>query len=156
MICHPLLRSLALAALGAVGACAPMSDDVARAAPAATSPPAAPVPAALAGEWAVFELAGAPVTGRVPTIGFREGRVFGFGGCNRYMGPVSFTGADGIKVGAAAMTMMACPAPQMELERRFTAALEGVARWQVADDVLTLLSADGSIIARARPAPKAT
>jgi heat shock protein HslJ len=149
-----MIRLIVLAALGGLIACAPAREEPAPK-PAALEPPAASVPAALDLEWAVFEVAGAPVSARGPTIGFEDGRVFGFAGCNRYTGPVSFTGSDGIRVGAAAMTMMACADPQMDLEQRFAQALEVVVRWQVRDGVLLLMGADGSVLARARPAPPA-
>lgn len=150
---------LVLAALGA--ACAPVdrgagSAGRGEAVTKAAEPTAAGVPAALDREWAVFELGGEAVTGRSPTIGFGDGRVFGFAGCNRYTGPVGFTGGDGIRVGAAAMTMMACPEPMMALEQRFAKALEAVSRWRVADGVLELLGADGRVVARARAAPPAS
>lgn len=148
-----MIRWLARAALGSLAACAPVGEEGAK--PAALATPAGSVPAAIDREWAVFELAGATVVGREPTIGFRDGRVFGFAGCNRYTGPVSFMGGDGIKVRAAAMTMMACPDPMMELEQRFSQTLERVARWQVADGVLLLRAADGQVLARARLAPPA-
>lgn len=146
----PILLAAALAA-----ACAPVEkgEDVTKPASAGQ---AAAVPVAVDREWAVFELGGAPVAGRGPTIAFGEGRIFGFSGCNRYTGPVSFTGADGIRVGAAGMTMMACPEPQMALEQRFARVLEAVARWEVTDGVLALIGADGEVLARARPAPPAS
>lgn len=145
----PAILALALAA-----ACTPVEkgEDVTKPASAGQ----AAVPAAVDREWAVFELGGAPVAGRGPTIGFGEGRIYGFGGCNRYTGPVSFSGPDGIRVGAAGMTMMACPEPQMALEQRFARALEAVARWEVADGILALKGADGAVLARARPAPPAS
>ncbi|MFN7173932.1 MAG: META domain-containing protein, partial [Thermaurantiacus tibetensis] len=102
---HPAVVVLAALAAG----CMPVEKRAGRgeAVTKAVEPTAAGVPAALDREWAVFELGGEAVTGRSPTIGFGDGRVFGFAGCNRYTGPVGFTGGDGIRVGAAAMTMMA-------------------------------------------------
>ncbi len=143
-----------IVAAGCAAACMPVEKGEAVTRGGAEAGAAA-VPAAVDREWAVFELGGAPVAERSPTIAFRGGRAYGFSGCNRYTGPVSFTGADGIKVGAAAMTMMACPDAQMALEQRFAKVLEAVARWEVADGVLLLKGADGAVLAQARPAPPA-
>lgn len=147
------MRGLGIAALAALAAgCASVQGGDAVTRMDLEAPAAAAVPAAVDREWAVVELAGAPVAGRAPTIAFRDGRIFGFAGCNRYTGPVSFTGRSGIKVGAAALTMMACPDAQMALEQQFARALEGVTGWQVADGVLTLTGAGGAAMLRARVA----
>jgi heat shock protein HslJ len=115
----------------------------------AVAPEAGAAPAALAGdEWTIFEIAGEQVSG--VTMAFAEGRVAGRSACNRYTGPTSFTGPDRLAVARTASTMMACPDPQMEIEQRFHSALEQVARWSVADGVLTLSGADGSAIMRGR------
>ena len=52
-------------------------------------------------------------------------------------------------------TKMACPPPQMESESRYLGALRGVARYEVADERLTLNAADGStlVVERAEVAP---
>ncbi len=148
------MRGLGIAALAALAVgCAPVGRGEAVTGAGMAEPAPAAVPAAVDREWAVVELGGAPVEGRAPTIAFRDGRIFGFAGCNRYFGPVSFTGREGMKIGPAAMTMMACPDAQMALEQRFARALEGVTGWQVADGVLTLTGAGGAAILRARVAP---
>ena len=94
--------------------------------------------------WNVTEIGGkSPARG---TIEFKEGRIFGSGGCNRYTGGVKATASGGFAAGAfesgqVAMTMMACPESVMENEQAFMEALATADRWAiVADDRLELSS----------------
>lgn len=114
--------------------------------------PAAPAPtggAALQGpEWGIFEIGGAPITpGSKPTINFEDGRVFGAGSCNRFMGGYTVS-ADGLKLEFSQMasTMMACPDPLMQQEGLLLKTLGDVKAYSVADGVLTLSTADGRTI----------
>ena len=112
--------------------------------------PAAPTGgAALAGaEWSVFEINGAAtVPGSTPTIKFEEGRVFGAGSCNRFMGGYTVA-PDGLKLEMSQMasTMMACPDPLMQQEGAYLKALGAVTAYSVNDGVLTLKTADGQTI----------
>jgi len=75
------------------------------------------------------------------------GRVAGSGGCNRFAGGFGLTG-EGLHFGPMASTMMACPEPLMEQERRMLDALEQVMAFDVdgrgrlllmAEDRLTVL-----------------
>jgi len=61
------------------------------------------------------------------------GRVAGSGGCNRLVGGFSLTG-EGVHFGAMGSTMMACPEPLMEQERRMLDALEQVTRFDVTEN----------------------
>lgn len=90
------------------------------------------------------------------TAEFAEGRIAGRSACNRYTGTVEIDAAAGtLEPGALVSTKMACPPPQMESESRYLGALEGVARYEVADGRLTLHAADGStlVFERAEVAP---
>ncbi|RXV58931.1 hypothetical protein C6W92_16005 [Roseovarius sp. A46] len=58
------------------------------------------------------------------------GRVAGSGGCNRIAGGFSLSG-EGLHFGPMASTMMACPEPLMEQERRMLDALEQVMAFDV-------------------------
>jgi heat shock protein HslJ len=105
--------------------------------------------AALGGaEWSVFEINGAAtVPGSTPTIKFEEGRVFGAGSCNRFMGGYTVS-ADGVKLEMSQMasTMMACPDALMQQEGAYLKTLGAVTAYAVADGVLTLKTADGQTI----------
>lgn len=81
------------------------------------------------------------------------GRVAGSGGCNRIVGGFSLTG-EGLQFGPMASTMMACPDPLMDQERRMIDALEQVVAFDVgADGRLHLLGEDHKtvLIEAARP-----
>ncbi|MDP1557025.1 MAG: META domain-containing protein, partial [Hyphomonas sp.] len=69
-------------------------------------PPASPLGG---GEWIITAIGGAAVTGETPpTISFgKDGRVSGFGGCNRFSGGYTQTGAK-VSFTPIMMTMMAC------------------------------------------------
>jgi len=143
------MRLVLLAASGlvlaAVTGCALTPDPR----PAAAAPTGG---AALGGgEWAVFELNGAAiVAGSKPTITFEEGRVFGAGSCNRFMGGYKVS-PDGLKLEMSQMasTMMACPDQLMTQEGQLLGTLGAVTGYQVADGVLTLTAPEGKSI-RAR------
>lgn len=58
------------------------------------------------------------------TIGFHEGRIFGFSGVNRYMG--SYKASDGkVEFGQMGSTMMAGPEKNMDAEFEYLNLLEG-------------------------------
>lgn len=106
----PRRSLLALLMLGAVAAC----DD-----PAATATAPGPVTAAnLAGtSWRILSIAGVKVEDMNATrMAFDAGTVSGSFGCNSFSGPYST--ADGLlRVGAAAMTEMACVGAANRQER---------------------------------------
>jgi heat shock protein HslJ len=88
--------------------------------------------AELAGtEWTLSSLDDRPLpTGaRPPTLLFGDARVSGFGGCNRYTGPVSAKRPGTLSVGPLATTKMACAAPAMDVEDRYLAALAAVSQY---------------------------
>jgi heat shock protein HslJ len=82
-----------------------------------------------------------------PTAAFVEGTVSGTTGCNRYNAPYTVEG-DSLEIGLIASTLMACAAPAGDVEQAFTAALERVAAYEVADDELVLHDADHSEVLR--------
>ncbi len=63
-------------------------------------------------------------------------------GCNPMFGGFEASG-ETLSFQAVAMTMMACPPPLDQLERRFIDALEAAKRWRIAGHVLELLDAEG-------------
>ncbi|MFO1091509.1 MAG: META domain-containing protein [Hyphomicrobiales bacterium] len=102
-------------------------------------------------EWAVTSIGDkAADPGQKVTIGFGgDGQMAGKGPCNRYMGPWAISG-EGLSIGPAAATMMACPGTAMDDERAFFDILNAVNRFEIAaDGALVLHAADGKTI-RAR------
>lgn len=83
--------------------------------------------------WRLLELSyGVPaLPDAAVTIDFQDGEIGGSGGCNNYNS--SFTLSEDnpfvMTMGPVAATMMACPAPIMDQERAFLAALEKTTLW---------------------------
>lgn len=104
-------------------------------------------------EWRVTHLEGTETTGRQsPTLLFASGGVLtGHGGCNRFRGTYEITG-EGISIGPALATRMACADPEANAqETRFFALLEQVTRFDFAEDgSLELLAMDRPIIVAQR------
>jgi heat shock protein HslJ len=139
-----ILAVLAATALATMTGCASSSDPAAP----ATKPAPTGGAALTGGEWAVFEINGAPIVAdSKPTIEFKEGRVFGAGSCNRFMGGYTVSD-DGLKLQMSQMasTMMACPDPLMQQEGGFLKTLGDVTGYSVAGGVLTLTTAGGQTI----------
>lgn len=106
------------------------------------------------GEWILAEVAGAPVLDDSGArIVFDEaGRVSGRTGCNGFAGSFFLTG-EGLNLGQMGATMMACPGPLMEQERRILDALEKVARFEIDESgALRLIGAGGEVLVLARQA----
>jgi len=89
-----------------------------------------------------------PVTAR-----FEGGRVSGFSGCNRFMGSYTLD-RDSVLIGPLAGTMMACPDPEMAIEKAFLGALTGTLRYAISGDQLALTPVSGAaLVFQAEPAP---
>lgn len=89
-------------------------------------------------------------------VRFADGRLQGFGGCNRLAGSYTVAG-DRLELGALAGTMMACPPPAADVETAFHRAFRGPFRFAIADGVLRLTPAtagDPSLIFAALPPPR--
>jgi heat shock protein HslJ len=71
------------------------------------------------------------------TVRLEQGRLQGFGGCNRLGGSYTIEG-DRLGIGPLAGTMMACPEPAMTIETAFKKALAGTLRFRVDQEGLTL------------------
>jgi len=140
---------LAVACL-VIGACAPRA-----AGSDAAGPGPAPDARLLAGgQWDVTALNGQPVLKKVPiNITFAEGRVFGAGSCNRFIGSFRPGAAAMMEVSPLATTMMACPGPVMAQEQLFLGILKDVTSFRVEGATLTLETRDGrTITAQRKPA----
>jgi heat shock protein HslJ len=106
---------------------------------------------ALAGsEWRPVDLSGAAQRADTPVmIQFGgEGKVSGFGGCNRFSGAYRLSG-ERIVIGPLASTRMACvDEGAMQTEARFFRILQAAARFQRDRAKLSLKDEAGAIIAR--------
>jgi heat shock protein HslJ len=100
--------------------------------------------------WQLTELDGQRVrrdgAERVPHLEFhRDGRVTGFGGCNRLAGTYEVDG-NRLTLGPLAATKMAC-ADVMDIESAFVEGLGQVQRWQIENGRLGLFGAGGPPLA---------
>ena len=87
-----------------------------------------------------------------PTLHFEaDGALSGSGGCNRYRASYEVTG-EGIRIGPAAATRIACPEPETNAqEMHFFDVLERVDRFDIAEDgSLVLYAFDEPVIVAAR------
>jgi putative lipoprotein len=99
----------------------------------------------LAGEWVAELVAGEPlVAGTRVTMHFENGRVFGSGGCNRFQGGYTIEGGE-LVIGNLASTMMACPEPIMEQERRFHQSVGEAVDVRLENGKLIFENAEGAI-----------
>jgi heat shock protein HslJ len=104
-------------------------------------------------EWAVVEIAGAPlVAGSKVTVAFAaDGKLTGQASCNRFTGGYSLSG-EGLSLSPGAVTRMACGEAVMGQERTFLAALGKVNGFSLAaDGSLQLRTFDGRSIVARRP-----
>jgi heat shock protein HslJ len=85
---------------------------------------------------------------RPPSISFAaDGKVGGFGGCNRFFGGYTQQGED-LSFSALGATRMACPAGVMKLEQEFFAMLGAVRAARIEASELVLIDASGKELAR--------
>ena len=107
-------------------------------------------------DWQVTAIDGeATVEDARPTLQFPEdGRLAGTSGCNRYFSSFEMDG-NTVTIGNAGATMMACPEPLMDQERRFFAALSASVSFEInADGELMLADAEGNNRLRALNLPR--
>ncbi len=113
--------------------------------------PAAAADAPPAGRWLAEDINGGGVIDRLQTTLelSADGSVTGFGGCNRYMGKATVTGAT-LSFGALAGTRKACTPAVMDQEQKFHAALQATVGWRfdARQDKLLLINAGGDVIVR--------
>jgi heat shock protein HslJ len=86
----------------------------------------------LSGNWQLIGWSGVDIVKKSAiTIAFKEGRIAGSSGCNRYMTGFS-NDEKNIKIKEAiASTMMACPPELMQQEFNYLQALKGVEQFAV-------------------------
>ncbi len=97
---------------------------------------------------------GAADTSKVTAKFNTDGVISGNGGCNTYTASFTTSGKNGLKIGPAASTMMACePSSVMTTEQQYFAALTKVATYQRDGNQLTLRDATGATQVTYIPAP---
>ena len=96
-------------------------------------------------EWTLAEIDGHPLAPgtKAPTFMLTGGKAGGFGGCNRYTGPVTENGPGLISFGELASTRMACPDAPMSLEAEFLNNLRHVTTYAFQDGRLAFRWQDG-------------
>jgi heat shock protein HslJ len=87
-----------------------------------------------------------PAGGGEQSLQFRDSRVAGHSGCNRYIGSYEQDG-NKLTFGPIAATKMACTPERMEKERAWIDMLARVRAFEATHLVLTLKGADGRTIA---------
>jgi heat shock protein HslJ len=108
------------------------------------------IAARLMGTWAVTEVrSGTIPDGTVPTLVFEADRLAGFAGCNNFGATLQVGEGGALKLGPAAITRMACAAPQMDVEAAVLRALQRVNAVEFDGDGQIVLSAFGTVMLRA-------
>ena len=107
----------------------------------------------MGGEWTVTHIAGKLAAGKArPTFQFlADGGLAGDGSCNRFRSSYTLTG-EGLTLGPAAATMMACEPAVMVQEQAFLRGLEGVRSFDIRRDGALVLKGEGgeTVVARRR------
>src|SRR5262245_58259750 len=103
------------------------------------------------GNWLAEDIAGGGVMDRLRTTMelAPDGRVTGFGGCNRFMGRAEIPG-ERTSFKPLASTRKACSPAVMEEGAKFHGAIEAKATWEVdaAQQKLSLFDGAGRIVVR--------
>jgi heat shock protein HslJ len=82
------------------------------------------------------------------TLGFEDGHVAGFAGCNAYGGSYSAADDGTLSISVLEVTAQACLEPQgvMEQEDAYLTAFQGAAAYRVTDEQLELVDAGGELL----------
>jgi heat shock protein HslJ len=103
----------------------------------------------LEGKWQITAVEGAEQldTSRTEFVVTEDGRMGMSVGCNRMMAQPTIEG-DKITFGPIPATMMACPPPFDDLEKRFMQALEATGSYEISNEgnSLDFLDADGDSV----------
>lgn len=79
------------------------------------------------------------------TAEFKDGQISGSAGCNRYFGNVEITDSS-LAISALGSTLMFCDQARNQRESEFLTALQSVTGYQLDDDMLILVDADGNAL----------
>jgi heat shock protein HslJ len=106
----------------------------------------------LATRWeAILDL---PLAGEQPSLRFGDGRVEGFGGCNRFVARATqdAIGAGAIIIGRIEMDRRICTDPSAQMaETRLIEVLQTTTSYNVEADRLTITGSAGTMRFRANP-----
>jgi heat shock protein HslJ len=82
-------------------------------------------------EWRLDEVNGKPVADakQPPTFAVQGDTASGFGGCNRFSGPINESAPGKLSLGDLVATRMACDAPLMSLEDEYLRSLRAVSSY---------------------------
>ena len=88
-----------------------------------------------------------PLRGEQPYVRFGDGRVEGFGGCNRFVARYvqDTVGARAIAIGRIEMNRRVCDESTQIAESRMLEVLAAVSSYQVTGDVLVMTGSGGSL-----------
>lgn len=104
-------------------------------------------------EWAVTHIGGKPALAKAgATLQFLDdGALVGKASCNRFRTTFKLTG-EGLSIGPAAATMMACEPAVMKQEQAFLGQLKGVRRFDIRPDGALVLKGEAgdAVVARRR------
>jgi heat shock protein HslJ len=142
------MTRLPLLALLACGACT-TPPPPSGAEPAATAPPAFDATTLLGSLWLAEDIGGAGVIDNAQSkLQFVSAtQVAGSGACNSFTGAATVT-ATALTLGPLASTRKMCAPAVMDQESRFLRALEAVKSARMDGDLLLLMDAAGSPLAR--------
>ncbi|MCA9940372.1 MAG: META domain-containing protein [Anaerolineales bacterium] len=76
-------------------------------------------------------------------LAFKDARVLGTGGCNRYFADYTLAAKDKITIGLPGVTMMACRQEIMDHESQYLAALQNATSYTLTQDTLRIFYPDG-------------
>jgi heat shock protein HslJ len=131
-----IASAFALAALLACGACATTKKE----------PPPKPF---VGTKWnVVLEL---PIAGEQPYVRFGDGRMEGFGGCNRIAARYvqDSVGARAIAIGRIEKGFNACDRSTGDAEDRFLEVLQSVSSYSIVGDAMAMTGSAGTVRFRA-------
>jgi heat shock protein HslJ len=134
-----IASAFALAALLACGACATTKKE----------PPPKPF---VGTKWnVVLEL---PIAGEQPYVRFGDGRMEGFGGCNRIAARYvqDSVGAKAIAIGRIQGGRHACDRSAQDAEDRVLEVLQAVSSYSITADTMSMTGSAGTLRFRAAPA----
>ncbi len=98
--------------------------------------------------WYLLSLGDEPALSDVKvTLQFENGSVGGKDGCNWYGGTYTVNGDQWNVDDEITSTLILCSEPIMEQAQAYMAALRGASRYQIEDQQLILLDANGTILA---------
>ena len=94
-----------------------------------------------------------PIDGEQPYVRFGDGRMEGFGGCNRIAARVvqDAVGAKAIAIGRIDKGTRACSASTQEAEARTLEVLQSVSSYTIIIDTMTMSGSGGSLKFRSDP-----